>query len=675
MEFPDLETARQREAIRRLWFLGPLISVDADARSVQQRARQTWVPPHVLSDWRQRYLAKGVEGLLPEDWTTVDTPGQEVIHQRFEQLGNLAHAEAVTWSAVADQAQLKGCSKRTMGRWLSRYRAGGMWGLLRGSDPQVHLSPAKGSSRLLPEPGTLTKADLEEIQRRRGILGKLAKKAHLTNEEVKDRANKKQISERTLWSYWRDFRTYDFLGLAPQHRSNQDHHYKISSKMVGIVEGIRLSHVDFPVRATWEEACKRARLLGEVEPTLWQVRSICQNIPDAVRLLADRREKDFRNHTRLTHRIDWSGLPCTILIDHVHPLHILVKDLRRAPWRVERGEVRPYMCLAIDRGSRLVPAVHFSYDPPDRYMVGACIRDLLRTSPLKPFVTTPHEIWVDNGKELISHYVWQLTSGLGITLHPCFPHVPEARGVIERFFETLNTRLLAKLPGYTSSNPTERNPTAKAELTLTQLVAEIEAFLEQYHHEGHTETGQAPWAYWEEGYVEDPPDERLLDMLLKEPDTRAVFKEGIKYAGRLYWDTTFSELVGEVVEVRAAPSYSAPDELEVYYQKRHICTAKAIDSPAGKAVTPRQIAQAQRHQRTWARERIQSTRQIPQAVDQQLAEQGSQPSILQAATPPSSPRASAASKRSQPILSIQGSNEAERDLWDDLLEQEGSDEN
>ncbi|HEU5383838.1 MAG TPA: Mu transposase C-terminal domain-containing protein, partial [Ktedonobacteraceae bacterium] len=265
--------------------------------------------------------------------------------------------------------------------------------------------------------------------------------------------------------------------------------------------------------------------------------------------------------------------------------------------------------------------------------------------------------------------------GLGIILHPGFPHDPEARGVIERFFETLNTRLLAKLPGYTGSNPTERNPTAKAELTLAQLAAEIEAFLVTYNHEEHTETGQAPWAYWEEHYVEDPPDERLLDMLLKEPDDRVVVKECIKYEGRVYWDAAFAELVNEVVEVRAAPSYSAPDEIEVFFEKRHICTAKAIDSPAGKAVTPQHIAQAQHHQRTWARGRIRQGRDTLQAVDHQLAKQGHKLSVLQTApTPSGSSSAAETPAPSRPAQPVQVLEEEDHDLWDDLLEQEGEEE-
>lgn len=673
MDFPpDLETARSQEADRRLKILGPLADAKSDACCLKPRARQTWVPLRLLSDWRERYLAKGIQGLLPEDWAAVSADDQSNIMERFGFLGDLADAETITWAAVQDQAEGKPYSKWTVRRWLTRYRRGGLWGLLHATDPQTHLSPRRDASRRLPEPGMLTEHDLKVMQDRRDVLGELAEKVHLTNKEVKDQADLKHVSEKTIWNYWGDLRAYGFLGLAPQPRSDQDRHYKISPKMIGIIVGIRLSNLDFPVRATWEEACKRARLLGEVEPSLWQVRSIIEGIPDAVKLLADRREKDFRNGSRLSHRIDWSGLPCTILIDHVHPLHILVKDLRRGPSRVSSGEVRPYMTLAFERGSRQAPAVRFSYDVPDKYQVGACIRDLLRPSPLKPFVVTPEEIWVDNGRDLVSSYVRQLTHGLGIHLHACYPHDPEARAEIERFFETLNTRCLAKLPGYVGSNPTERNPAAKAELILAQVAAEIEAFLLVYNHEQHSWTGQVPWAYWEEHFFEDPPDERLLDMLLMEPVTRVVAKADIQYEGRLYWAPEFAELVNEAVEVRAAPCYQAPDELEIYFEGRHICTALAIDSPVGKAVTPRQVAQAQHHQRAWAREHRQSARQALQAADSQLAAQGHTVSLLQAQTPPAATATPTTPKPAQPARPAQTSGAEERDMWDDLLEQERS---
>jgi putative transposase len=169
------------------------------------------------------------------------------------------------------------------------------------------------------------------------------------------------------------------------------------------------------------------------------VRSICAQIPAPVRLLADGREEEFRNRYRLTYPIPHDAHRTVWQIDHKAPLHVLVRDLRAPSHRTLSGEVRPYLTLVIDSASRLVMAGRFSYDPPDRFMVAAAIRDAMLTSDHKPFGGVPDEIWVDNGKDLIAHHVHQLAQGLGITLFPGPPHEPQVRGIVERFHETLDT--------------------------------------------------------------------------------------------------------------------------------------------------------------------------------------------------------------------------------------------
>ena len=188
--------------------------------------------------------------------------------------------------------------------------------------------------------------------------------------------------------------------------------------MVQFIESLRLTHRDAPVRFVYEQACQHAVTTGERAPGLWQVRSICVQIPAPVRLLADGREEEFRNRYRLTypiahdpHRIVWQ-------IDHKAPLHVLVRDLRALSHRSLKAEVRPYLTLVIDSASRLVMAGLFSYDPPDRFMVAAAIRAGMLTTQGKPFGGVPDEIWVDNGKDLIAAHVQQLVAGLGSTLLP-----------------------------------------------------------------------------------------------------------------------------------------------------------------------------------------------------------------------------------------------------------------
>ena len=115
----------------------------------------------------------------------------------------------------------------------------------------------------------------------------------------------------------------------------------------------------------------------------------------------------------------------------------------------------------------------------------------------------------------------------------------------------------------------KRNPKAKAELTLAQRDEPFRNFGDRYHQEVHSATGQTPLAFWQEHATPLPVDEhllRLLDGLLKEGINRRVLKEGIKYAGERYWHPELSVLVGEDVLVRAVPHYTAPDELEVFFE-------------------------------------------------------------------------------------------------------------
>src|SRR5690242_7333990 len=99
-------------------------------------------------------------------------------------------------------------------------------------------------------------------------------------------------------------------------------------------------------------------------------------------------------------------------------------------------------------------------------------------------------------------------------------------------------------------------------------------------------------------------------MLLKEPATRRVHKDGIKYAADRYWHPELSVLVGEDVLVRATPHYTAPDEIEVFFEGKWRCTAFALSSLQGQTLERQVIVEAQRRQRAHARGRIKAARDI-----------------------------------------------------------------
>ncbi len=504
--------------------------------------------------------------------------------------------------------------------------------------------------RALPDLGTLSDGERNELFRRRALLGELADKERVSNALLTRRAQEAGVSSRTLRRYHTCFRRDGLMGLAPAtpapssrtsqigdsgrddkggrgmqgrggeqggrgqgRQGRKGTHYIISRHMVEIVQSLRLTHRDASIRHIYELAGQHASTTGEKAPSMFQVRSICAQIPAPVRLLADGREGEFRNRYRITypirhdpHRVVWQ-------IDHKAPLHVLVRDLRAPSHAAPSGEVRPFLTLAVDSASRLVMTGLFSYDEPNRFTVAAAIREAILTHEHKPYGGLPDEIWIDNGKDLVAHHVYQLAEGLGIKLVPGPPHQPQVRGIVERLHETLDTRLWSTLPGYVGPNIVARNPKAKAELTLAQLDEHFGAFIERYHQEVHSETGQTPLGFWEHNATPLPVDEsllRLLDMLLKEPATRRVLKEGIKYAGERYWHPELAILVGEYVLVRAAPHYTAPEEIEVFFEGKWRCTAFSVGSPRGQTLERQVVVEAQRRQRAHARSRIKAAHDI-----------------------------------------------------------------
>jgi putative transposase len=397
----------------------------------------------------------------------------------------------------------------------------------------------------------------------------------------------------------------------------------MSEEMQELVRGIRFSQPGKSVRAVHQAVCERARELGEDEPSLWQVRSILAHIPEPEQLLADRLDDKFRNRFEVTRRMEHQRRSSSLIsyqMDHTL-VDVLVKDLRNEKIQTQSGMIRPWLTICVDSRSRLLLAAVFAYDRPNRHTVATAIREAVLVSDHKFYGGIPHEIWVDNGKELLSHHVEQLTQELHIMLQPCAPHHPQQKGIVERFFGTLNTRLWSRQPGYVASNTVERDPNAKAVLTLDELEERFWDFIDnEYHHEVHSQTQETPIEYWTKHCYAEPADPRLLDILLKEPTERTVFKDGIHHDTRIYSNAALATMVDERVMVREEALYRPPDEIEVFSLKKEwICTAIATDSTQGLEVTREDIITAKHEQRKHLRNRIQQAREAVVSTDAEIA--------------------------------------------------------
>lgn len=102
--------------------------------------------------------------------------------------------------------------------------------------------------------------------------------------------------------------------------------------------------------------------------------------------------------------------------------------------------------------------------------------------------TFPDTIVVDHGKVYMSHHTAATCRRLGISIQPAIPLKPTDKPAIERFFRTLRTGLLDKLPGYKGPNIALRGLDVEkgAFYYVTELEQIIREWVGEYHQMPHS---------------------------------------------------------------------------------------------------------------------------------------------------------------------------------------------
>jgi putative transposase len=621
---PDLETARQQEAERRLRILGDLAGKPYDYHAFKQRSKETRVPIPVLKAWHDALQSQGEAALKPAEWEPLDVQHHAIVLERIQQLGNYIHAVTVSkedFLRLAEQNDWKlpggAWNEQRARRLLDRYQVGGVWGLAPDNDPKreqrIH-STKKQKQEPPRDYATLDEQTLATIEQRREMLGPLTDQQTVSVEEVRARAQEVGVAERTLWGWLSDYRAYGRIGLAPRQRSDIGKVHGLSERIEQLITAVRLSYRDATPRKVLKEVTRRAQLLGEKAPTIAQVRNVIAGIPEPVIKIADGREKEFRNKYRFTFHIRFDKI--VYQLDHTRA-DMLLRDIRRSLARTESEETRGFLTGCLESNSRRVLSYRFGYDQPNSFNVVGVIRDAILVGGI------PDEIWVDFGSDLISDEVRQFLQALGIEL--VLTNRAELKGRIERIFGTFNTQYWAEQEGYTHSNVVARNEKAVARYVIAEAERNFGTYLDtDYHQSVHSSLGMTPLEYWAENCFAEPCDPRLLDELLKKPEVRTVGKMGIKYEGRQYWHRDLGVLVGEEVLVRADPSYYGADTIEVYFNGYWWCQAVADDSEAGMRISGDDVRAGQKAQRRHIRKHIDPMRRMLRETDKEIAQQQAQ---------------------------------------------------
>ena len=214
----------------------------------------------------------------------------------------------------------------------------------------------------------------------------------------------------TLRKYLRDYRVYGKRGLLPrEQRSDTGKRHAMSPRMENIVAGLRFSQRDLPVKAVFERASQKAILLGEPEPTLWQVRQVCDGIADHVKTVADERFGDYREKYRITYRYYFDGSVIVYQIDFT-PVDVLLRDVRSRGFHTQSKETRAFLTTCVECSSRLVMSHLFTYDTPNSSDIAKVLHAAMTTSENKPYGGVPDTVWVDRGKQLISKHMQQIAT-------------------------------------------------------------------------------------------------------------------------------------------------------------------------------------------------------------------------------------------------------------------------
>ncbi len=178
----------------------------------------------------------------------------------------------------------------------------------------------------------------------------------------------------------------------------------------------------------------------------------------------------------------------------------------------DRGVIgRAYFVAGLDVHSRAAPGNVVSMTPPSHHTAALCLRRMNRAKSIRPdrlekdpalsrIGGKPARIIVDNGKDFCSPAFIETCADLGITVEVAPVGMPRAKGMIERFFHTLNQYLIHKVKGATLDPSVLRklglDPTTEAVVTLETLEHLIEEFIHYYHTRYHSGARGRPVDRW-----------------------------------------------------------------------------------------------------------------------------------------------------------------------------------
>lgn len=376
-------------------------------------------------------------------------------------------------------------------------------------------------------------------------------------------ARETDVGLRTLERWHARYRADGYAGLETASRADAGSR-RLPPDLVDLIEGLALSKPR-PAIATIHRKvtgiCAARRWPVPCYSVVWD---IVRTLDPGMVTLALEGAASYRDKHELVLRRQ-AELPNAMWQSDHTMLDILVVGTDGKP-------TRPWLTTILDDCSRAVCGYTVFLGAPSAMNTALALRQAIwhKTDPAWPMCGLPDVLYVDHGSDFTSDQLAHTAVDLHIRLIHSTVARPQGRGKIERFFGTINTELLATLPGHI----TEGHPWPTPKLSLAALDSALEAFVATYNDRTHSELGTSPRSAWiADGWLPRMPEslEDLDRLLLTVAKTRVVRRDGIRFQGLRYVSPTLAGYVGRSVVIRYDPRDIT--EIRVFDHDEFVCKA------------------------------------------------------------------------------------------------------
>lgn len=416
-----------------------------------------------------------------------------------------------------------------------------------------------GGMRIMDEFVTLTQ--LSEEEREKAYCKYQTIESFLNgSSNLKSIAKKSSIPVRTLGLWVKKYRAYGLVGLARLSRSDKGISRACNSQLKKTIEGLYLKMPILSIANIHQLISTQCQADNITPPSYRSVCRIISNLPEDLIVLARDGSKVYQQQYDLLH-IRSAERPNELWqADHVLLDLTIINDKNKLQ--------NPWLTVVIDDCSRAICGYELSFLAPSSQKTSLCFRQAIwrKSDPKWEILGVPQAFYTDHGSDFTSKHIEQVCIDLKINLIFSQVGQPRGRGKIERFFRTLNQKLIQTLDVLAGKK------SQKQSMDLKSLDRLIYDFIIQYNHTYHPEIKTTPALRWKEGgFLPQLLDsvEQLDLLLLTEAKTRRVLRDGIRFQGLRYIDTVLAEYVGEHVVVRYTPSDIT--SIRVFYKGLFLC--------------------------------------------------------------------------------------------------------